>query len=156
MRLGALPVVALVAFLAGCGGSDDGSATLRDGVYEFQLTEDYLLANGIPPEQAANESGIHETTLDAGSFVDSWRTETGATGSCRGTYDTEGSRVTFRWSKGCFGDWAMEYEVVGDVVTWSDFEALPPYDGEQEQRITEVFNGVPWTRTGDVPEEGEN
>jgi hypothetical protein len=141
--------------VAGCGSSEEASEPLRDGVYEYELSEEYLLENGISSAQAANESGTHRTTLDAGEFIDRWRTAQGRTGSCRGTYEEDGNRVTFRWTSGCFGDWAMSYSVDGDVVTWSDFEALPPHDGEEEQKVTEVFNGVPWTRVGDA-EKGES
>jgi hypothetical protein len=95
---------------AGCGSSsDEDSAALRAGIYEYELTEEYLLENGIPSAQAANESGMHQTMLDGGEFVDRWRTEEGRTGSCRGTYEEDGNRVTFRWESGCFGDWAMSY-----------------------------------------------
>ncbi len=57
------------------------------------------------------------------------------------------------WESGCFGDWAMSYSVEGDVMTWSDIDALPPHDGDEEQKVAEVFNGVPWTRTADAGEE---
>lgn len=154
MRFAGIAVVFPIAVLAGCGGgSDEATDTLRDGVYEYELTEDYLLENDIPAEQAANESGMHEATLDAGSFVDSWRTDKGTTGSCQGTYEADGKRVTFRWTSGCFGDWAMSSAVDGDTVTWDDHEALPPYDGEEEQNVAKVFNGVPWTRLGNAGEE---
>ena len=148
--------VLVLANLTGCGGgSDEASAPLREGVYEFELSEEYLLENEIPSAQAESESGLHRVTLDSGSFVDRWRTAENRTGACSGAYEEDDNRVTFRWESGCFGDWAMSYSVEGDVVTWSDFEALPPHDGDEEQKVTEVFNGVPWTRTGDVPEEGE-
>ena len=142
-----------LASVAGCGGSEEASEPLRDGVYEYELTEEYLLDNDIPPAQAENESGLHEATLAGGEFVDRWRTEEGQTGSCRGAYTEDGNRVTFRWESGCFGDWAMTYSVEGDTVTWSDVEALPPHDGDEEQKVADVFNGVPWTRVGDVSEE---
>lgn len=139
---------------AGCGGgSDEATEPLQDGVYEYELTEEYLLENGIATEQAANESGTHEATLDEGELVDRWETATGSTGSCRGTYEEgDDSLVTFRWTSGCFGDWEMRYAVDGDTVTWSDQKALPPYDSDEEQKVNEVFNSVPWTRVGDVPE----
>lgn len=143
-------------FLAACGGNSDGSeATLRDGVYEFELTEAYLRANGISAEQARAESGVHEITLDRSSFVDRWRAADGTVGWCVGVFTLGGPRATFRWTGGCSGDWAMRYAIEGDRVTWSDFEALAPNAGPGEQKVTEVFNGVPWTRTGDVPKEGE-
>ena len=141
--------------VAGCGGgSDEASEPLREGVYEYELSEEYLLENGISTSQAENESGRHETTLEGGEFVDRWRTNEGRTGSCRGTYEEDGNRVTFRWESGCFGDWAMSYSVEGDTVTWSDVDALPPHDGDEEQKVAEVFNGVPWTRTGDGTDQG--
>lgn len=153
MRMTSIALLAAVAVLGGCGGGSGGAAEgLRDGVYEFELTEDYLLENGIPAQQARNESGVHEVTLDRGSFIDRWRTESGTFGSCSGTYAEDGARVTFRWTGGCVGDWAMSYSIDGDVVTWSDFEPLDPGAGPEEQKVAEVFNGVPWMRTGDAPE----
>ena len=143
-------VVALVA--AGCGGSsDDASSSLQAGIYTYELTEQYLVENGISAEQAANESGKHQAILrEDGAFSDSWTTTAGSTGSCSGTYEeSDDSRVTFKWSTGCFGDWEMTYAVDGDTVTWSDHEALPPASDE-DQKVTEVFNSVPWTRVGDV------
>ena len=145
-------VAALVA-LAGCGGDgDDGAAGLRAGVYEFELSESYLVEHGISAAQARAESGVHEMTIDSGRFIDRWRTDDGTYGSCWGTYAVEGIRVVFRFAGGCVGDWAMSYAIDGDNVTWSEIEALDPAAGPDEQKITEVFNGVPWTRTGDAPE----
>jgi hypothetical protein len=143
-------VVALAA--AGCGGgSDDASGSLQAGIYTYELTEQYLVENGISAEQAANESGKHQAILrDDGAFTDSWTTTNGGTGSCSGTYEEgDGSRVTFKWSTGCFGDWEMTYAVDGDTVTWSDHDALPPASDE-DQKVTKVFNSVPWTRVGDA------
>jgi hypothetical protein len=128
---------------------------LRDGVYEFELTEEYVIQHGVPARRARSESGVHEITLDRGSFIDRWRTEEGRFGSCWGAYVADGNRVTFRWTGGCTGDREMSYSVDGDIVTWSDFEPLDPNAGPEERKFTQVFNGVPWTRTGDVPEEGE-
>jgi hypothetical protein len=150
-------VLVLAALTAGCGGgSEDASESLQAGIYAYELTEKYLVENGISAEQAANESGKHQAILrDDGAFTDSWTTANGSTGSCSGTYEeADGSRVTFRWSTGCFGDWAMTYTVDGDTVTWRDHEALPPASDE-DQKVTEVFNSVPWTRVGDTAK-GEN
>jgi hypothetical protein len=155
MRLGVF-VLALAALAAGCGGgSDEPSQPLRAGVYEYELTEQYLLDNGISEFQAESESGTHEATLWAdGAFVDSWRTAENKTGSCRGTYEEGNGRlVTFTWTSGCFGDWEMRYSVAGDTVTWDDVEVLPPYDDDEEQRVAEAFNSVPWTRVGDPAKE---
>ena len=147
-------LVLVVVALAGCGGSDDSSSSepLRPGVYEYELTEQYLLDNGISQFQAEQESGVHKATLGAdGSFVDSWRTADNRIGSCRGTYaEGDDNRVTFKWTSGCFGDWEMSYSVEGAVVSWSDVEALPPYNDDEEKKVAEVFNSAPWTRVGDV------
>ena len=145
--------LALAALAAGCGGgSEDASTALQPGIYEYELTEEYLRESGIAPEQATNESGSHQAILRAdGAFTDSWTTAQGSSGQCTGTYEeADASRVTFRWTNGCFGDWEMTYAVDGDIVTWSDQEALPPYDSEEDQKVNEVFNSVPWTRVGDV------
>lgn len=152
MRILIITFVA-AALSAGCGGSADSDASaLRPGVYTYELTEEYLVQNGISAEQAANESGKHQAILrDDGAFTDSWTTAEGASGSCSGTYEeTGGSRVIFKWTAGCFGDWEMTYAVDGNEVTWSDQEALPPYDSEEDQHVNKVFNSVPWTRVGDV------
>lgn len=144
-------VVALGA--AGCGGgTDETTAPLRTGVYEYELTEQYLLDNGISQAQAEGESGAHKATLSGdGTFVDSWRTAQGRTGSCSGTYEEDDNgRVTFKWTSGCFGDWEMTYAVDGDQVMWSDQKALPPYDTDEDQKVNEVFNSVPWTRVGEA------
>jgi hypothetical protein len=149
MRIVILTIV--IAALAGCGGSgESGSETLQEGVYESELTEEYLLDNGISEEQAANESGVHTITLQNNSFTDKWTTSNGTEGFCTGTYKEDGARVTFTWISGCFGDWEMTYSVDGDTVTWSDMKALPPNDGAEVQEVTEVFNSVPWTRVGDA------
>ena len=149
-------VTAATAVLAGCGGAGDvNSGDLRDGVYEFELTREYLLHNGITAAQARAESGVHRITIDRGSFVDRWRAADGTVGACTGIYAPDGNRAAFHWTGGCTGDWAMSYSTDGDRVTWSDFEPLDPEAGPEEQKVTEVFNGVPWTRTGDEPEKGE-
>jgi hypothetical protein len=145
-------VVALVACSGGAGANDAG---LRDGVYRFELSRQYLIENGIPADQARSESGLHEVTIDRGSFIDRWRAEDGTTRSCWGTYTQDGARVAFRWAGGCTGDWAMSYAVDGNVLTWSDFEPLDPDAGPDESRVIQVFNAVPWTRVGEVPDEGE-
>ena len=149
MRLIALACgAALVA--AGCGGdSDEPVAPLRDGVYTFKLTERYMVENGIGTQIAKDEGGNHTVTLDKGSFVDRWITESGGIGSCEGTYSRDGDEVTFRWTRGCFGDWTMRNTVEGNTVTWDDIDVLPPYDDDIEQKLAEVMNSVPWTRVGD-------
>ena len=146
-------VIAAVDVLAGCGG--DASPGLRDGVSEFELTREYLRDNGLPVEQASTESGVHRITIDRGTFIDRWRSADGTVGACAGVFALDGNRASFHWTDGCTGDWAMSYSTDGERITWSDFEPLDPDAGPAEQKVTEVFNGVPWTRTGDEPEKGE-
>ena len=148
-RTSIVPVLAAGALLAGCGGG--GSSGLREGVYQFELSPQYLRQHGIPAEQATNESGVHRITLDRGSFIDRWQTPDGTAGFCIGVYSQGGNRVTVRWTGGCSGDWAMSYSIDGDRVTWSDFQPLDPNAGPEDKRVTEVFNSVPWTRIGGVP-----
>ena len=64
--------------------SDDASSALQAGIYTYELTEEYLVENGISAEQAANESGKHQAILrDDGAFTDSWTTANGSSGSCQ-------------------------------------------------------------------------
>jgi hypothetical protein len=147
MRLAVTCALGALA-LAGCGGSY--STSLQDGVYESELTEQYLLDNGISEEQAANENGVHTITLQNRGFTDKWSSANGTEGFCSGTYREDGTRVTFAWISGCFGDWEMTYAIDGDTVTWSDMQTLPPNDSPEDQQVNEVFNSVPWTRIGDV------
>jgi hypothetical protein len=156
-QTGVVPVIAAMAVLAcGCGGAGDGgSGGLRDGVYEFELSREYLRLNGIPAEQARTESGVHRITIDRGSFIDRWRAADGTVGACAGVYSLDGNRAAFHWTSGCTGDWAMSYSSDGDRIRWSHIEPLDADAGPAEQKVTEVFNGVPWTRTGEEPKEGE-
>ena len=151
-----LVIAATVALSGGCGGAGDGDSDgLRDGVYEFELSREYLRHNGIPPEQARTESGVHRITIDRGSFIDRWRTADGTVGACTGVYTLDGNRAAFHWTAGCTGDWAMSFATDGDRLSWSDIEPLDAEAGPAEQKVTEVFNSVPWTRTGEEPKEGE-
>ena len=148
-----LGVLGLTLAPAACGGSDGPSGEpLRAGVYEYELTKDYLRGNGISRHQTEQESGRHTVILRGdGTFTDSWRTADGLTGACSGRFSEADDRVvTFTWTSGCFGDWEMRYAVEAGRVSWSDQKALPPYDSDEDQTVTEVFNGVPWRRTGDA------
>jgi hypothetical protein len=155
MRAALSTIAGLAAAIAlgGCGGSEAAPvhATALEGVWEYELTYDYLVENGISIAQAEAESGAHTATLANGEFTDQWRTAENRTGSCSGVYTVEGATVTFHWSTGCFGDWQMSPEINGDEITWTDIQALPPYDDEEEKKVNEVFNSVPWTRSGDAP-----
>lgn len=149
-----IAAIASAIALTGCGGKDAAPVDLAalEGVWEYELPYDYLIEKGISIAQAEAESGAHTATLANGEFADHWRTAENRTGSCSGVYTVEGGTVTFRWSSGCFGDWQMSPKINGDQLTWSDIQALPPYDDEEEKKVNEVFNSVPWTRTGDAPE----
>jgi len=154
-QTGVLLAVAAVAAVAGGCGEAESSGGLRDGVYVYDLSREYLRRNGIPAEQARTESGVHRITIDRGSFIDRWRTADGTVGACTGVYSLDGNRAAFHWTGGCTGDWAMSYAADGDRLSWSEIEPLDARAGPAEQRVTEVFNSVPWTRTGEKPKEGE-
>ncbi len=58
MRIALLLLTSAALALAGCGGgSEEASEPLQEGVYEYELTEEYLVENGISTQQAENESG---------------------------------------------------------------------------------------------------
>jgi hypothetical protein len=139
--------ITLVALAVGCGDSADAvDPEAIEGTWTYELSREYMLENGISEEQAKNESGAHTAVLRDGNFSDSWRTAEGTTGTCSGKYVAEGAAVTFYWKRGCFGDWKMTPTLDDDQLTWSDMEALPPHDSDEDQKINEVFNSVPWTR----------
>ena len=143
--------VALVA--AGCGGSEAEPVepAALEGVWKYELPYDYLVESGIGTAQAEAESGTHTATLAGGDFKDSWRNAEGRGSSCSGVYTVDGATVTFKWTYACWGDWEMKPEVSGNQLMWTDIQALPPYDAEEDQRVNEAFNSVPWTRVGDAP-----
>ncbi len=144
--VGAVAVVLLAA--AGCGGSS--SSQLEDGVYASNVTPQYLEQHGFTADHAARDGGQHTLTLQNGSFTDAWQSGGSKGLFCSGTYEDDGGTVTFTWISGCFGDWSASYAIDGDRVTWSDVKALAPHDSAEDQTETEIFNAVPWTRTGDA------
>jgi hypothetical protein len=148
-KLGLACLVATVAF-AGCGGGGSNDS-LSGGVYEQEITEQFLLDHEFTAEHAAGDSGHHEIALSNGSFTDTWTGADKETRFCSGTYKDESGSITFTWISGCFGDWSGRYTIDGDTVTWSDVKALPPYDDKESQRQAEVFAVPPWTRTSDAP-----
>ena len=148
----AIAVVVAAIALPGCGGSDPEPVDLAaiEGTWRYELTYDYLVEQGIGTAQAEAESGMHTATLGNGEFEDRWKTAEGRVGSCSGVYTRRRGQGRLPVVGGCFGDWEMTPEVNGDEVAWSDINVLPPYDDEEEQRVAEAFNSVPWTRVGDA------
>ena len=74
--------------------------TLQAGIYTYELTEEYLVENGISAEQAANESGKHQAILrEDGSVHRLVDDREGVHGLVHvATYEEgDGSRVTFKW-----------------------------------------------------------
>ena len=92
VRIAIAPVVAAIA-LAGCGGSDAEpvDAAALEGTWQYELTYDYLVENGIGTAQAEAESGSHTATLESGAFKDRWKTAEGRVGSCSGNYTVDGA-----------------------------------------------------------------
>jgi TRAP-type C4-dicarboxylate transport system substrate-binding protein len=127
-----------------------------DGEYRWIRTEQDLLDAGIPPNDAAGMGathGVQKMTMHDGVF--SFTTDDVPPGP--GTYEIEGSRVTFRWTEPGpgeipgQGDWSATATIDGDQVLWSDVTALPPFDSPADLALVEeVFGTVPWTRIGDV------
>jgi TRAP-type C4-dicarboxylate transport system substrate-binding protein len=132
--------------------SESGTALKLDGLYRFEFTEQELLDAGIAAQFAGFSYGRHTLGLSDGEFYD----ELGGA-PCRGTYEIEADRVTFRWDPTpnpgddpCTGDWAATATVDAGQITWTDVAALPPFDRPEDQLFYEVVYGSPWTRIGDV------
>jgi hypothetical protein len=127
-----------------------GDQSVLDGIYRYEVTEEYLLAKGVEPGSAHADWGVHTFTMANGVFTDAWSNPVD-TVSCAGTYTIHGRRVTLRFTRNCFGDSRASFLRVGDVLRWSDIESLPPFDTAEFQASNEAFWGVPYTRIGDAP-----
>ena len=138
------------ASAGGGAGANVGDQTALDGVYRYEVTEEYLLERGLESVQARDESGVHTFTMSHGQFIDAW-TNGAREDSCQGTFTIDGSRVTLRWTRNCTGDSSAVYERESDIIRWSQVESLPPHDTEADQLVNEAFWGVPYTRVGDAP-----
>lgn len=141
--------VAAPAPVAACTATppsaDDGTTAASpdiDGVYRYEVTAAYLTERGVTPD---GEDGVHTITLRDGLFKDEW-----PNGECTGTYTSDGSRFTFRWDSGCYGDWSMTLVSTGDEVRWTEIESLPPHNDAESRLANEAFNSVPWAKVGDV------
>ena len=138
MRLFIL-TLAIASLAAGCGGgSEEASEPLQAGVYEYELTEQYLLDNGISQFQAENGVGRSQGDARRGRLVLGLVEDGGGRRARAAERTRKGTRAvsTFKWTSGCFGDWEMTYSVDGDTVTWSDQEALPPTTRTRTRRST--------------------
>jgi TRAP-type C4-dicarboxylate transport system substrate-binding protein len=125
-----------------------GPPAVAEGVYRYELTEEYLLAGGLPVSQARADAGVVTVTMRDGAYTEQWRNETGEV-TCEGTYVVAGSRMFMTWTpgRGCEGAWSALADVQGDTITWSEVQAIPP-DPPERTLDHELYLGVPWTRVG--------
>jgi hypothetical protein len=123
-------------------------ATGLDGVYRYDLTEEYLIAAGISESLAKQNSGITTVTIYDGVYTEQWSNAALGNKTCLGTSETEGARLSVRWTPGagCQGAWSMTATTAGDQLTWSDIE--PARAGEVNDYA--VYYATPWTRIGDA------
>jgi len=128
-----------------------GDQSVLDGIYRYEVTEEYLIKQGVDQAEARNDWGVHTFTMSAGTFSDAWTNSAAGTHSCEGIFKIEGRIVTFTWTRGCFGDVRAEYTLSGDQIQWSNVQALPPHDSATDQTNAEAFQSVPYTRIGDAP-----
>ena len=105
-------------------GRPSRSTPLRDGVYEYELTQRVPASTTASAARRPSRSpGMHTATLGRRLVHDCWRTADGRSGSLPGrTAGDDGNRVTFQWTDGCFGDWEMTHSSRRRRVTWCDFE----------------------------------
>lgn len=158
-----LKSVALVAVvgltLAGCSsdipniGATSAAIprTGLDGVYRYDLTQEYLIAEGIPESKAKQNEGITTVTIRDGVYTEQWSNAALGDKTCLGTSETDGQRISVRWTPGagCEGAWSMTATTTGDQLTWSDIEPVRP--GEANDYA--VYYATPWTRIGDAPDD---
>lgn len=124
-------------------------ATGLDGVYRYDLTEEYLITAGISESLAKQNSGITTVTIQEGVYTEQWSNAALGNKTCLGTSETDGARLTVRWTPGagCEGAWSMTATTTGDQLTWSDIR--PARAGEFNDYA--VYYATPWTRIGDAP-----
>lgn len=120
-----------------------------DGVYRYDLTEAYLIAEGIPESKAKQNAGITTVTIHDGVYTEQWSNAALGDKTCLGTSETDGQRISVRWTPGagCEGAWSMTATTAGDQLTWSDIE--PARAGQFNDYA--VYYATPWTRIGDAP-----
>ena len=150
-------LVAAIGLTAGCSAdtptiSATSAATPRtglDGVYRYELTEEYLIAEGIPESTAKQNAGITTVTIHDDVYTEQWSNAALGDKTCLGTSETDGQRISVRWTPGagCEGAWSMTATTAGDQLTWSDIE--PARAGESNDYA--VYYATPWTRIGDAP-----
>lgn len=128
-----------------------GDQSVLDGLYRYEVTEEYLIEQGVDRAEARNDWGVHTFTMSAGTFSDTWTNSVVGTYSCEGTFKLDRRIVTFSWTVGCFGDIRTSYTLTGGQIQWSEVEALPPHDSAADQTNAEAFQSVPYVRIGDAP-----
>jgi hypothetical protein len=156
--LATLALVSVVAMPStGCGSetptaggtSAPVTQTGLDGVYRYEVSEEYLVAGGIPEGQAKLDAGITTVTIRGGVYSEQWSNAALGDKTCVGTLAAEGPRISVRWTPGggCDGSWSMTATSTGDQITWSDVE--PARTGAFNDYA--VYYAKPWTRIGDAP-----
>jgi TRAP-type C4-dicarboxylate transport system substrate-binding protein len=131
--------------------SGDEEPAIADGVYRYEITEEYLVDGGIDPGQAAKDAGVSTVTMKDGVYTETWRNEVVGKNHCTGKYVVVGSRMFMQFTPGggCVGAWTATATVDDGSVTWSEIQAIPP-DAPEYTAEWEVYLGQPWTRIGDV------
>lgn len=140
-------------------GSSGEEDVAIDGVWRYELSVEDFTSAGVPRASAEQEAGVHTVTLDGGRMVEEWE-QPGGLRVCEGTYEIVGDRVTFAFQSGCDATWAATASVDGDQITWSEIDALPPWDAPDDQLLDEVYGTATWVRidaaqsvtVGDFPE----
>lgn len=155
VRLGVVAIVLLG--LVGCSPATPVSTptpepptqVVIDGLYEFTITEDELLAGGVTdPVVLAEQAGTYYWTFDEGTWVYEQQSEKplevpGAIGS----YEIDGTTYTQYWGD----DEAVFTTATVTVLSDGALQFTDIVDGDPEfQAVSEVLFGLhPWTRIGD-------
>lgn len=125
------------------GAEPSTDASVLNGTYRYEVSEEYLIDAGVRPAQAREESGVHTVTVDDGTFTDAWRNEYTSNASS-GVYSIAGKRVTFEFTVG-EAHWSATYEDTGAEIRWSRIKSLPPYNSDYDDVLNRAFNTV-WVR----------
>jgi hypothetical protein len=123
--------------------TDTGEATVIDGTYRAELTEDELLDRGLAPQDAYDNSGLIRLTFNGGKLVisedkDRWP-------DCHGVYSATRARLSIRITgPGC------PYEAEPMTFNWTfDDGALRLVvtgDRAEDRFIRGWWSSEPWTK----------
>jgi hypothetical protein len=118
-------------------------ADVLDGVWRANPTYRDGIRAGLPPDLAAEQTGVETVRLHGGRYDWRWRSRNGAQ-RCSGTYAVSGNRVVFTDRDPCHGEWEVTFRVDGATIHWGRVHA---HTGDRlDQIVWGLVHATPWRR----------